>query len=144
MNPKARRRAQLAMAVSLSLAAAGAQGRPAQDPTEPQAEAWQDNYRVMSVMGKFQKLQSASAAAGIGMPLMALLAGETDPLYGAQRRQSEASNLASSGANNSSNQQQQQQKQLTFVVSFLFFLIQFEASSVNLLQKNLDVEKCQK
>ncbi|HBD20350.1 MAG TPA: hypothetical protein DC063_09895 [Arenimonas sp.] len=43
MNPKARRRAQLAMAVSLSLAAAGAQGRPAQDPTEPQAEAWQDN-----------------------------------------------------------------------------------------------------
>lgn len=47
-----------------------------------EASRFEENYRVMQVMGKLQRLQAECREAGIGVPIKALLAGSTDPYYG--------------------------------------------------------------
>ncbi|GBG24224.1 Hypothetical Protein FCC1311_004422 [Hondaea fermentalgiana] len=52
--------------------------------TEEASRRFEENGRVRQVMSKLQRLQAESQAAGIGVPIMALLAGSTDPFHGYQ------------------------------------------------------------
>jgi len=52
-------------------------------------ERFEENYKVLQVLGKLKALQAECKRAGIGVPLKALLEGKTDPFHGIELRKEE-------------------------------------------------------